>query len=519
MRSLVLLSVVVLLVFAAAVEANPGKVIRHEDGIDRQFIIVLADETPVHAVEGLARSLAASYGLDLKQVWPHSLQGFMVVGSEASIAALADDPRVKYAEQNVEGVIPEYVSATQWAWYDTDPYSCSDSTSCQEYLWNLDRLDELSWKDRDGTHNLCTEGRSAYAYVIDTGIQGTHSEFEGRVVKSLNFAGSANGASDTKNGCQDDSFNSGHGTMVAGMLGGSRVGSAKTTIVSLRFMDCNMTYTATDLIEAVEWIADPSRNPKIDPGTGKHSGAGVINHSGFIPVWDTTFHSYGDQVARTVTRTGLPFFTSADNYSTDACQFSPNHRAYTRTNRSGAVFVVGATGVEKSDTVNDYRYQKWESVDGYIRAAIGQGSGSNGGPCVSIYAPGISIWTARKAAVGVNNEYVRIDGSSLSSPLVAGVAARYMERETNRTGVTPSYQQVYDWLLSQSSTSVERTTTAETYWACVEIGAGGLFDFYPSRTYISACPSAQSGPYQFNQRSNTSDARMVFFDEGYCPAP
>jgi len=479
----------VTLFLATALTASPGKLIRHEQGVTNQYIVVLPDHTPVAAVDGLARSLAQSYGLELQEVWQYSLQGFLVVGPEANIVALSDDPRVKYVEQNAIGTMPAELSATQWTWYNG------------EYLWNLDRLDELSWASRDGTHNMCTEGRSGYAYVIDTGIY-AHSEFEtpSRVVEAYNFAGAPNGEVDTTNGCGTGYNNTYHGTAVASVLGGTRIGAAKPSLISLRIMGCDGTVNTRDMIEALDWIAGPSNTHRTSPG--------VMNHSGFVPVWDTNFQAYGDAVVRTVNNTNIPFFTSADNYATDACRFSPNDRAYTRTNHTGRAFVVGGTSAGADP--NDYRWQEW--INGST-PKIGAGGGSNGGACVSIYAPACSVYVALKTGP---NDYFRLSGTSFASPLAAAVAIRWMVTQQAQTGHIPAATEVYDFLINQSQTVVYNTATAPSYWMCVRPNTAGGWD---ERTYTATpgvCPTGFLGPYMFPFATNTSDARMLYWDEGIC---
>lgn len=480
--------IAVCLMFTLSLAANPSKVIRHDRGIDGEFVVVLKSSTPVSAVEGLAQSLAASYAVTVKQVYPYALRGFLASGLETNFEAMAGDPRIDYIEQNARvSMPPPEVSGTQ-------------STTYGGYHWYLDRLDELVWPlppvppalGPDSKYNMCTEAREAVAYVIDTGIY-PHTEFESRILDARDFVGAANGQPDTSSGCIA------HGTWVASVLAGTHVGVAKPNIVSLRVMGCNYTAQATDFIEAVEWIAGPANNYS-------HL-VGVVNHSGFVPTWDSNFQSYGTAVAGMVSSTGIPFFTSADNYSTDACNFSPNHRAYTRTNHWGRVFVVGGTSFDTTD-YRDYRWQFWDGG----AAKIGPESGSNGGPCVSIYAPAVDIYVATNT--GPNNYRSGLNGTSFSSPMVAGMAVRYMQKQKNATGVTPGWQQVYDFLLDQSQTEVVNTTTAPTYWVCIEpLGASlfqpHLFDYNPM-----TCQTGHLGPYTFNSATNTSDARMAYWDEG-----
>ena len=132
---------------------------------------------------------------------------------------------------------------------------------------------------------------------------------------------------------------------------------------------------------------------------------------------------------------------------------------------------------------------------------------------MSIYAPAVSIYVAQNLST---TTYARLSGTSFSSPLVAGIAARYMAKQKALTGITPTATQVYDWLLAQSQTMVQNTTTAPTYWLCVRPNPD--FGWQESKyTYNPGTCGTWLGPYEMPSATNTSDARMVYWDEGYCP--
>lgn len=512
--------VAIVCAFAAmdASSAPASKVKRHIGGIKGEFIVVLNERTPTDAVEGLARSIARTYGVKVDTVWSYSLRGFLARGSDHALDRMADDPRIDYIEQNVltsmkpqENVAaPEpftpTTSATQYTWVN-------DPSRGWQYMWFLDRLDEPSYAQRDGTHNMCTEGRSVYAYIIDTGIWANHPEFENptRVVRRVDFSADRTNPNlvwtpDATDGCAARA-NVWHGTAVASNLAGTTIGSAKTQIVSLKVFSCDFVINTADFIDALEWIASPATNPyRYQPG--------VINHSGFVPVWDGNFTAYGDAVTRTIPTLNMPFFTSADNLAADACMFAPNDRAYTKSNRNGTVFVVGGTSTSGVETDNnDYRWQRWRH-DGL--PVIGTGSGSNAGRCISAYAPANSIYSARNNRVVGAWPYDWAAGTSFASPLTAGIAARYMERQRNLTGVTPGYRQVYDWLLAQATTPVLHTTSPG-YWMCVLPGANGGYTEAAYRTHPGQCPGTNWwGPTWMGSGDNTSDARMIYWDEGTC---
>lgn len=502
------LLVLVVLSAALSASATPSKILRHATAVPGRYLVALATEDP-SSVDGLSTSLAKAYGLALIETYPYSLRGFLVQGAEANVLALSDDPRVRYAEQDASFTMDlPRTSATQWTTYQAGPNT---------YQWNLDRLDELSRADRDSTHNMCTEGRSVYAYIIDSGVYSNHEQFESpsRVVLSRDFYNGALGtAPDPSNGCTIGLTrpNRGyHGTAVASVLAGTQIGAAKTQIVSLRALPCERfaPLFSSDFARAMNWIGDGTKNPyRLQPG--------VINMSAYTPPWDPNFAAISDAAKGIVQTTGYPFFTSANNYSTDACNFSPAatrdgannviNRAYTKYNKpSGGVFVVGATGGGPDGDNNDYRWQNYTvNDDGSVTANIDDSSGSNTGACVSIFAPGDDISFAMHSGTA---NYGLDSGTSFASPHAAALGARYIEKQIATTGVRPTYQQAYEFLLNKAQTVVQHTATHAGYYMCVRNGVATA-----SRT---PCPSDYTS-YWMPQASNTSDARMLFWDEGTC---
>lgn len=523
-----ILTIILLLVSTAAF-ANPSKVARKPaTGVEGEFIIVLSDQISSSAVEGVAKSLAESYGVDLVHVWRHSLRGFLARGSDPNIDAMASDPRIRFIEQNSRTEVPQpQMSGTQGVWFNG------------QYMWHLDRVDAISYGDRDGKHNMCTEGRSVYAYVIDTGVQADHPQFEqpSRVVKSVDFSSDRTNQNvaftdDVTNGCTASGYENKHlwhGTAVASVLAGTQVGVAKPQVVSLKIARCSDGQVLTSaLISATDWIADENSNDYFGQ-------PGVVNHSGFVADWkddvvtgDLGPSAYSVAVEGLVNATDKPFFTSADNFTADACLFAPNNLA--RTNfRTGSVFVVGGTTVSATDPYdyNDYRYQFWEDT---TTIDVGHDSGSNSGACVSIYAPAVSIYAARHSLYEDENSnkplYDRASGTSFASPIVAGIAARYMERTKIDSGSTPGSQSVYSWLLGNTVAQVHQTNTVD-YWFCLDVTPlNGLRD----RTWLSSppaqCPSGSWGydvisqtwgagfaPFKFEAVGNSSGAQMVYWNE------
>jgi subtilisin family serine protease len=126
-------------------------------------------------------------------------------------------------------------------------------------------------------------------------------------------------------------------------------------------------------------------------------------------------------------------------------------------------------------------------------------SGSNGGSCVSIYAPAVDIYVGNNSSA---TAYSTHSGTSFSSPLAAAIGARYLS-----TNHSATYQQVYDYLLSAagSSTLINNPYTPE-YWMCGTT---------PYRTDPGVCPvnngvNNTNVPIHFGATSNTSNAGMLY---------
>ena len=361
----------------------------------------------------------------------------------------------------------------------------------------------------DNLYDMCPEATSAVAYVIDWGVRADHEQFQtggtSRVVMSRDFTtGAVNGVTDTTNACTQPytaNLNAWHGTAVASVLAGNTVGASHAQIVSLRVWRCDGASQSDWIVNAVRWIHSANDPYRYSPG--------LVNYSGAVGSWYATYFQNLNSAVDTLVRTqNVPFFTSAENYSGDSCQFSPNSLAYTNVNHSGTVFVVGGTSLGAgADTYKDYRWQEW---DGAL-ARIGPNSGSNGGACVSVYAPACAIYAAsRETTTAYTPTNPRPSGTSFASPLAAGVAARYIERY----GYGAAHD-VYDYLLwaaGTTGTPIYNVTTPE-YWMC--FGSTGV---YTSRTPLSVCPPYYYGQYQpygstpihYPALGNTSGANILY---------
>jgi len=192
--------------------------------IPGQYIVVLKDE--VVDVPELANQLVWMYGGTPIFIYQHAIKGFAASLSEQAVYALSKNPNVAYIEP------------------DSVVWACQ--TQEQEgATWGLDRIDERELL-LDGKYTYDYTGDGVTAYIIDTGIRITHSEFgDSRAVYGYDFI---------DNDLDADDCN-GHGTHVAGTVGGITYGVAKeVSLVAVRVLDCSGSGTLSGVIAGVDWV-------------------------------------------------------------------------------------------------------------------------------------------------------------------------------------------------------------------------------------------------------------------------
>ncbi len=330
------------------------------------YIVVL--EPGTSAVGSAADRLTRRYGGKVVDAYGTAVRGFSARMTERQARRLAADPAVRYVEQD---------AVVDLAATSTKP------------TWGLDRIDQRSLP-LSGTYTA-PSAAGVTAYVLDSGIRIGHREFAGRAAHGWDFVDNDANADDCN----------GHGTHVAGTIGGRTYGvAADVKLVGVRVLDCKGKGAYSAIIKGVDWVTARATRPA------------VANMS----LGGTTSRTLNDAVHRSIAK-GVTYVVAAGNDSRDACRQSPASAA--------AAITVGAT--DNTDT---------------------RGSFSNFGSCLDIFAPGVRITSASQSS---NTATKTMSGTSMASPHVAGAAALVLAGHPDRTPA-----QVRDELVGQAGSGSVR---------------------------------------------------------------
>ena len=341
------ISVSALILLFAASLAIAGNVRPAAEPVPGQYIVVLNNW--VRDVPAAAAEIAAQQGGLVDRVWNSALRGFSVRMSAAGAEALSHNPNVAWVEE--EGLA----------------HAITTQTSA---TWGLDRIDQR-YLPVDTTYTYNQTGSSVHAYIIDTGILFTHVEFGGRAVSGF----------DAVDGGTADDCN-GHGTHVAGTVGGSTYGVAKNVhLVAVRVLDCNGSGLISGIVSGIDWLTANAERPAV---ANMSLGGGISDAM--------------DLAVKNSIASGITYSVAAGNGNRagrpqDACNYSPA--------RVPEAITVSAT------TITDQK-----------------ASFANYGPSVALFAPGVSITSAWLTSTTAT---ATISGTSRSAPHVAGAAALYLE--------------------------------------------------------------------------------------------
>ena len=338
------LGVVSMIVSALAVTAiqpaAEGTVLgtNHPLAIEDSYIVVLND------VGASAGALAARYGASVQHSYTHALRGFAATMSESAARRLAADPAVAFVTQ--------------------DAVATAAGPQPNPPSWGLDRIDQRDLP-LDSSYTYPNTAPNVRAYIVDTGIRITHQDFGGRAVWGTNTTG---------DGIDTDCH--GHGTHIAGTVGGTAHGVAKEiALVAVKVLGCSGSGSFAGVIAGVDWVTG-------DHITGTPAVANMsLGAAGVNEALETA--------VRNSIADGVVYAVASGGSNTDACNFTPAR-------------IPEAITVNASDG-ND------------ARAPF-----SNHGPCTDIFAPGVSITSAWNTSDTATNV---VSGTSFSTAHVTGGAA------------------------------------------------------------------------------------------------
>ncbi|MDN3241110.1 S8 family serine peptidase [Glycomyces tritici] len=327
--------------------------------IDGEYLVVMEGASAYREADEIAAEAGASVIDDFAEV-----ETVLVDASESEALELAAADGVAFVEQNAVVSIDAVQSPA---------------------TWGIDRIDQVNLPLSNSYEYLGT-GSGVHAYIVDTGINASHTEFTGRVGNGYDFI---------QNDATPQDGN-GHGTHVAGTVGGTTYGVAKNvTLHGVRVLDNAGSGTTAGVVNGINWVATNAIKPAV---------ANMSLGGGYSA-------SLNNAVTAAV-NSGVTFAVAAGNEDQDACNVSP-------------ASAPAAITVAASDNAD-------------VRAYF-----SNFGSCVDVFAPGVNITSAWHTSNSATNT---ISGTSMASPHVAGAVAVYL-------GLNPSASTsaVASWVTGNAS--------------------------------------------------------------------
>lgn len=359
-------------------------------------VIAPAPADPPVAVT--ATALTSTYGGSFSKTWSDAIKGFRLHATEAQAISMSGDSRVAFIVQ--DGAIAVGTPDTDPIVMSPDPKGGLNPQPGPS--WGLDRIDQRGLPlDQEYAYN--NDGQGVDVYVIDTGILPTHHEFAGRAFPIFD-AIDVEGAGIDCNG---------HGSHVAGIIGGQTYGVAQNVrLFGVRVLNCEGTGTWSNVIDGVNFVTWHRKQ------TASQGTAAVANMS-----LGGEANRAADAAVRNSIRAGVTYVVAAGNGGSDVSAYSP----------AGVVeaITVGATN----------------ELD--FRAEF-----SNFGATLDVFAPGVFI---PSAWIGDNDMIAYASGTSMAAPFVTGVVAQYLQSHRNASPAA-----VLSALMETSTPNVVKNSPRET---------------------------------------------------------
>ncbi|MFE9634269.1 S8 family peptidase [Streptomyces sp. NPDC006463] len=331
---------------AAAPEPTPAPLLTSADAVPGNYIVTLD--------QGMdAARTAEKLKLKPSFVYRSVMNGFAAPLTPLQLDAVRRSLGVKSVEEDTKVAAPKMPAAAR-------------ANRAPSVSWGRDRIDQRE-SALDNNFTAKGSGSGVNAYILDTGIDYKHTEFDGRA--SFGFDAMPDAAIQRGQDCQ------GHGTHVAGIVGGKTHGVAtKANLISVRVLGCDGKGSYSGILAGLDWVAKNAKQPAVLNASLGGPKSEAINNA-----------------ANAVSDAGILPVIAAGNESQDACNVSPAS--------ASRVLTIAATN----------RYDEETSFSNY-------------GGCVSLYAPGEEIVSAK-----LGGGSMALSGTSMAAPHVAGVIALYKQ--------------------------------------------------------------------------------------------